>query len=67
MYRIYLGTTRDNLDFNLAFIPPEFTSEGDETFDPDIMKELYDLGYRMGREGYSWHKAPPGFEIEDDR
>jgi hypothetical protein len=67
MYRIYLESERDNLDFNLAFIPPEFTEEPDEIFDLDVMKELYDLGYKMAREGYSWYKAPPGFESQDDQ
>ncbi|MFC1764439.1 patatin-like phospholipase family protein [Planctomycetota bacterium] len=67
MYRIYLESERDNLDFNLAFIPPEFTEKPKETFDVEIMKELYDLGYKMARDGYVWHKTPPEFVTHDDQ
>ncbi|MFC1652321.1 patatin-like phospholipase family protein [Planctomycetota bacterium] len=62
MYRIYLQTKRDGLDFNLAYIPAEFTKKSKETFDLEIMKELYALGYEMASKGYPWQKVPPGFE-----
>jgi len=26
------------------------------------MKSLYDYGYRLGRAGYQWYKAPPGLQ-----
>jgi hypothetical protein len=62
MYRIYLLTKRDGLDFNLAYIPSEFTKKSKETFDLEIMKELYALGFEMASKGYPWQKVPPGFE-----
>lgn len=67
MYRIYLESERDNLDFNLAYIPSNFTKKPKESFDLEVMKELYDLGHNMAREGYAWQKAPPGFEAQDDQ
>jgi len=59
LYRIYLETCRDGLDFNLAYIPAEFTMESNEEFDPQYMKELFHLAYERGKEGYDWEKMPP--------
>jgi predicted acylesterase/phospholipase RssA len=61
LYRIYATTQQDNLDFNLAYIGPDFVYEGaHEQFETAFMKELYDYGYRLGRAGYPWYKTPPG-------
>ena len=62
LYRIYLETCRDGMDFNLAYIPAEFTMESNEEFDPQYMKELFDLAYERGKEGYDWEKMPPELE-----
>lgn len=59
--QIYMRATRDNIDFNLAFIPPTFNMRANEEFDPVFMKALFDVGYQLGREGYDWKKAPIGF------
>jgi predicted patatin/cPLA2 family phospholipase len=63
LYQIYALCERDGNDFNLAYIPVEFTEEPSEMFDPEYMGKLYKLGYRMARKGYPWAKAPPGFII----
>jgi predicted acylesterase/phospholipase RssA len=62
LYRIYSSAERDGVDFNLAYIPPEFTTPYVEPFEPTYMNELFNLGYRMGREGYRWAKTPPNFD-----
>ena len=62
MYRIYLGTRRDGLNYHLAYIPDDFKEKQKEMFDPEYMRKLFDLGYRMAKSGYPWAKAPPGFE-----
>lgn len=59
MYRIYLNCMRDGLDYNLAYIPEDFDPEPSEAFDPVYMGKLFDLGYRLAKEGYPWSKAPP--------
>ncbi len=61
LYQIYALCERDGNDFNLAYIPAEFTEEPSEGFDPVYMGKLYELGYQMARKGYPWAKAPPGF------
>ena len=60
--QIYLRTLRDEIDFNLAFIPPTFDMEANEEFDKVYMRALFDLGYRLAKEGYNWKKSPIGFE-----
>ncbi|HEB27800.1 MAG TPA: patatin [Porticoccus sp.] len=65
IYQIYALCERDGNDFNLAYIPADFTEEPTEGFDPVYMGALYERGYQMGLEGYPWKKAPPGFLIKD--
>lgn len=59
LYRLYILTKRDGLDFNLAYIPNDFNVSQNEMFDPEYMKSLFDLGFNMGKNGYTWSKAPP--------
>jgi len=65
LYRVYLTTRRDGIDFNLAFIPAEFNLVPKEDFDPEYMKPLFELGRRDMLEGKAWHKSPPGFDESD--
>ncbi|HSE76858.1 MAG TPA: patatin-like phospholipase family protein [Alphaproteobacteria bacterium] len=61
LYRIYLVTQKDGVEYNLAFIGPDFDVEYKEQFDPTYMRSLFDYGFKLARPGYPWHKAPPGF------
>ena len=58
MYRLYLGAQSDGLNYHLAYIPDDFNEKSKEMFDPEYMRKLFDLGYRMAKSGYPWHKAP---------
>lgn len=62
LYRIYTSAKRDGLDFNLASIPSTFDAPSNGLFDLSYMTSLFDTGYRLGRGGYSWLKAPPGLD-----
>ncbi|MGB5619266.1 MAG: patatin-like phospholipase family protein [Desulfobacterales bacterium] len=62
MYRVYLAAERDGIDYNLAYVPDDFNEKPKEMFDPEYMKRLFDVGYRMAKSGFPWKKAPPGFE-----
>ena len=62
MYRIYLYTQRDGIDYNLAYIPGDFDVKSNEDFDPVYMGKLFDLGYHLAKNGYPWLKGPPGFD-----
>lgn len=62
LYRIYATSQRDGVDFNLAAIPPDVVLKEHSPFDPRYMRQLYDVGYRLGRSGYRWMKTPPGLQ-----
>lgn len=66
LYRIFALAERDNLDFNLAYIPASFDDVPKEAFDLEWMRKLYQLGYEAGKAGYNWKKTPPMYGIGDD-
>jgi predicted patatin/cPLA2 family phospholipase len=61
LYQIYVLCERDGNDFNLAYIPSDFTEEPSEGFDPVYMGKLFEYGYQMALDGYPWQHTPPGF------
>lgn len=63
LYRIYLGAKRDQILFRLACIPSDFHLEPNQTFDPEYMRALFDLGYESSRHGYDWATSPPGVAL----
>ncbi|WP_020586171.1 patatin-like phospholipase family protein [Desulfobacter curvatus] len=65
-YQIYALCQRDGTNFNLAWIPSDFTEKPAESFDPVYMEKLFDRGFQMAREGYPWEKAPPGFIVNPE-
>ena len=62
IYRIFLTSQRDKVNFNMAFIPSDIEKESNEEFDTDYMQELYDYGYKHMTDGYPWKQTLPGFE-----
>ena len=63
LYRIFALAERDNLDFNLAYIPASFDDVPQELFDLDWMRKLYQVGYEAGKAGYPWKKSPPMYGV----
>jgi len=60
LYRLYLSTQRDGIDYNLAYIPSSFQAEPKELFDPEYMSKLFDVGYDWAMRPDAWEKTPPG-------
>lgn len=60
LYRLYEFCQRNDIAFNLAYIPEDVADTSTQAFDPVYMTELYNVGYEMARRGYRWHKQPPG-------
>ncbi len=65
LYREFIGASKFGFDFNLAYIPNEFDVRPEELFDPNYMRQLYDLAYDLALDGYPWTKIPPGLGLED--
>lgn len=65
LYQIFLTAERDNIDYNLAFIPSTFDAVHKEEFDTEFMNKLFDLGFAMAKAGYPWEKFPPGYNPDD--
>lgn len=61
--RIYATAKRDGVDYNLAYIEPDFPHVKHEKFDPEYMKALFDSAYAKGRHGFPWRKAPPILDL----
>ncbi|MHA1108413.1 MAG: patatin-like phospholipase family protein, partial [Alphaproteobacteria bacterium] len=62
LYTIYYTLQRDGLGYNLADIPPTFELEAEEPFDQNYMRALFDVGYKLARDGYPWEHEPPGLQ-----
>jgi len=62
LYRIYVKTQRDGIDFRFAAIPDDFEDTSTEAFDPVYMAALFDLAYQMAKDGYPWYTKPPGYD-----
>ena len=63
--RTYFITRRDGVDYNLAHIGSDFTTDRAGPFDQAYMQALFDYGYRQARQGSVWHKVPPGLPPPD--
>jgi hypothetical protein len=63
--RMYLTSTRDRVDYNLAFIPRDFTAKKNSDFDVAYMTPLFERGRQLGARGYPWEKYPPGYDPKD--
>ena len=62
LYRIYLQTCRDGLEFNLAYIPSDFTEQPEDEFDSEYMRDLFNTAFEQAKAGYDWEQMPPELE-----
>jgi predicted acylesterase/phospholipase RssA len=62
LIRMYLTSTRDHVDYNLAYIPKDFTAPKKSEFDETYMRALFERGRQMAARGYSWAKFPPDYD-----
>src|SRR5262249_45123781 len=64
LYRIFVTTQRDGVDFNLAYIGPDVEYHGvkQEEFDTAYMQALFDYAFQQAKAGYPWKKVPPGLD-----
>jgi hypothetical protein len=61
--RLFILARYVGADFKLAGIPQDYDVPGDAmSFDPQVMRGLFDVGFRGGRDGTAWRSIPPGVE-----
>jgi len=60
--RIYATAKRDGVEYNLAYIEPDFPPVKHQRFDPAYLRTLFEYGYAKGSRGSPWHKAPPNLD-----
>jgi predicted acylesterase/phospholipase RssA len=66
LVRIYAFALREDAGYAWAGIPQGINLAGAEIFDPAVMRELFDLGYRRALAGPEWQALPPGFGSLDE-
>jgi hypothetical protein len=59
LYQMYEFARRNRIEYNLAFIPGNFSDTSTEAFDRKYMSSLFDLGFQLGKSGRPWTKTPP--------
>lgn len=62
-FRIWANAERDKLDFRLAFIGRDFSTEYTTPFHPPYMRALFDHGFDRARAGYPWVRTPPSLTM----
>jgi len=67
LFRLYLGSVRDGLQFHLASIPDEFENTSSEPFDREYMNALYERARSMTVGGFPWVTDPYGLEAASDK
>lgn len=63
--RLFILARYVNAEFKVTGIPDAFPTSSDSmSFDPLVMRGLFDAGYRGGKEETAWRSIPPGIEKE---
>jgi hypothetical protein len=65
LYRLYLMSKRDGIDYHVIYIPESFSEESRELFDPAYMRKLFDAGEAIGKRAViPWAESPPGLDYQ---
>ena len=64
LYRLFLSTEHDDVDFYFVALPVDYVRSTDEEFNEAEMNRQYELGYRLGAAGVPWRRLPPGYVLK---
>lgn len=67
LYRLYLSTRDDDVEFRYISLPPDYVRSTDEEFNEAEMNRQYALGYQLGVDGIPWKTSPPGYVLPDEQ
>ena len=64
LFRIWAVAQRDSAGFNWITIPEGVELSGNETFDPEVMGRLYEVGFQRAMSGPVWNSDPLGIQLQ---
>jgi hypothetical protein len=64
LYRLFLSTEHDHVDFYFVALPADYVRSTDEEFNEAEMNRQYALGYQLGVDGVPWRRLPPGYVLK---
>jgi hypothetical protein len=67
LYRLYLSTRDDKIEFRYVSLPADYVRTTEKQFNKEEMNRQYELGYRLGVEGIPWQTLPPGYALPDQK
>ena len=67
LYRLYLSTTDDDVEFHYVCLPADYVRTTEKQFNKEEMNRQFELGYRLGLEGIPWQTLPPGYALPDQK
>ena len=67
LIRMHAKAKAEGIDYNLAYIPRDFSAPHPAPFDRSYMRSLFERAFAMGRAGYAWAKSPPGVDATAHR
>jgi len=66
LYRLYLSSLHDKVEFRYVSLPPDYVRTTDEEFNEAEMNRQYELGYQLAIDGIPWKTLPPGYVLHDE-
>lgn len=67
LYRLYLSTRDDHVEFRYISLPADYVRTTEKQFDETEMNRQYELGYRLGLNEVPWQTLPPGYALPDQK
>ena len=67
LYRLYLSTRDDQVEFHYVSLPADYVRTTEKQFDRTEMNRQYEVGYKLGVEGIPWQSLPPGYALPDQK
>jgi hypothetical protein len=61
LWRLYLSSIHDKMEFRYISIPLDYKGLTEEQFNKDEMIRQYDYGWKVGVGGIPWQTTPPGY------
>jgi predicted acylesterase/phospholipase RssA len=64
LYRMYLASMRDGIEYHWTAIPDDFNEKPKDMFDPEYMQKLVKIGFQRAMSGTAWQTEPPSYKIK---